>query len=281
MLFIVVILVFLILSILFFNICSFFYNYPKRFSQTILIGLISIILFVPQMRIFYTSPNGTSFTFWKFYGKTYVIPYKYYGLFPPLFSDYIKSFTSDQSFDIIFDFYIDIKDKIILVLNSSSKSKKKLFEINNKNNSFIIMTEEEIKEYINNHPKLEYINLYNTNFGTKYERDNYMSGYQKKSNGESVQLYRLDYFSSYNHFLNFLILLFCFLFVTAIIYTIMYLRNYDVRSYSKNLYKAILIDSIEFFLTNLVVYHVLAIFIMTFFPALALLFLFVFILPIY
>jgi len=105
MLFIVVILVFLILSILFFNICSSFYNYPKRFSQTILIGLISIILFLPQMRIFYTSPNGTSFTFWKFYGKTYVMPYKYYGLFPSLFGDYIKSFTSDQSFDIIFDLY--------------------------------------------------------------------------------------------------------------------------------------------------------------------------------
>jgi len=52
------------------------------------------------------------------------------------------------------------------------------------------MTEEKIKEYINNHLKLEYINLYNTNFSTKYERDNYMSGYQKKSNGETIQLYR-------------------------------------------------------------------------------------------
>jgi len=244
-----------IVFILFFIICRSFYRSSIRFYKAVLIGIFSMILFMSQNRIFYTSPNGTSFTFWEIYNHTYVIPYKYYGLFPPLFSDYIKPFTSDQYFDTIFDFYIDIKDKIILVPNSSSTLKKKLLEVNNKNNSFIIMTEEEIKEYINNHPGLEYIFLSNTNFITKHEYDKYMSGYQKKSNGQTIQLYKLDY-NLFNNYNLIFILLFCFLFVTTIIYTVMYLRNYDLQSYSNNLFKAILMDGIEFFLANVIFYCV-------------------------
>jgi len=47
----------------------------------------------------------------------------------------------------------------------------------------------------------------------------------------------------------------------------MYLRNYDVRSYSKNLYKAILIDSTEFFLVSLIVWHTILLMLIVFIPA--------------
>ena len=76
----------------------FAYFKSNRFYKIILIGFISLILFVSQSRTFYTFSNGQSFTYWNILDNTYIIPNKYYGIFPPIYSDYIK--------DSIFVFYI-------------------------------------------------------------------------------------------------------------------------------------------------------------------------------
>lgn len=221
------------------------YYKSNRFYKIILIGFMSLILFASQSRTFYTFSNGQSFTYWNILSNTYIIPNKYYGIFPPIYSDYIKN--------SIFTFYIfeNIKNKILIYPNLENK-----FNMSNKNHSFILMTEEEVNYYKNN-SNLEHIQIHFLRYYTKYEKDNFCTIHKIDKNGIKSRDYSQDYFSYYNYILNLPILLFCFLFFIAIIYSIMYLKNYKLQGYSNNVIEIIILDTVEFFLVNLIIWHII------------------------
>jgi hypothetical protein len=227
------------------------YYKTNRFYKIILIGFMSLILFASQSRTFYTFLNGQSFTYWNILNNTYIIPNKYYGIFPPLYSDYIK--------DSIFAFYIfeNAKDKILVNPSHNMDLENKFkFNMSNKNHSFILMTKEEVNYYRNN-SNLEHIQIHFTKYDIGYEKADFCKIYKIDKNGIKIEDYNQNYFSFYNYVLNLPILLFCFLFCITIIYSIMYLKNYNLQEYSNNVLKIILLDTIEFFLVNLIIWHII------------------------
>ena len=229
----------------------FAYFKSNRFYKAILIGFISLILFAFQSRTFYTFSNGQSFTYWNILGITYVIPNKYYGIFPPIYTDYIE--------DSIFTFYIfeNIKDKILVEPSYNMDLENKFkFKMSNKNHSFILITEEELNHYRNN-SNLKHIQIHFIKYDTGYEKADFCKIYKIDENGIKTEDYSQNYFSYYNYILNLPIMLFCFLFSIIIIYSIMYLKNYNLQEYSNNMFKIIVLDVIEFFLVNLIIWHII------------------------
>ena len=229
----------------------FAYFKSNRFYKAILIGFISLIIFASQSRTFYTFSNAQSFTYWNILGITYVIPNKYYGIFPPIYSDYIE--------DSIFTFYIfeNIKDKILVEPSYNMDLENKFkFKMSNKNHSFILITEEELNHYRNN-SNLKHIQIHFIKYDKGYEKADFCKIYKIDENGIKTEDYSQNYFSYYNYILNLPIMLFCFLFSIIIIYSIMYLKNYNLQEYSNNMFKIIVLDVIEFFLVNLIIWHII------------------------
>jgi len=233
----------------------------SRFTKNILIGLILLTFYTPLCKIFYNFQDKTLITYWSILGNTYIIPNKYYSIVPPIFSDYIEILYDSDFESSMFNLYIGvIENKIVVVPNHHRNTKPEdfAFSISNKNSSFILMTQEEFKNYIDNNSISKYIAVEFNKFTPTNRTFYFDSVYKIDSKGKS-KIYAIGLFNYEQFILNIPMLLFCCLFVVTMINSIMYLRKYDLQSYSNNLSKAILLDTIEFSIVNLILWSMIVI----------------------
>jgi|GEM_PF-2682272 len=233
----------------------------NRLTKNIVISLILLTLYTPLCKIFYNFQDKTLITYWSILGNTYIIPNKYYSIVPPFFSDYIKILYDSDFESTLFNLCIGvIENKIVVVPNHHRNTKPEdfAFSISNKNGSFILMTKEEFKNYIDDNSILKYIAIKFNKF-TPTNRTFYFDSVYKIDNNKESKIYAIGLFNYDQFILNIPILLFCCLLIVTIVNSIMYLRNYDLQSYSDNLFKAVLLDSIEFSIVNLILWSMIVI----------------------
>lgn len=250
-------------------------NYTfRRFFKTIIIGFIAITFSISEYRTFYTFSNGKSFTYWNILGITYVIPDKYYGLTPPLFSDYV----SGSSFFLLQNF--NIQDKIMVSPNNPNLDNNFQFYISNKNNSFSLITEEKFEYYKREIDNYSYNKIYNRIYN-KNNTSLDISSKNECNQPNSVEYYKINepsnnilsyYYKNVNHnnpdcriytymqdniFIKFSLFFICIFLVILVIYSIMYLGKYSLDSYCNKIHKVLIIDTIEFLIVNSIFLYLL------------------------
>lgn len=206
-----------------------------RFLKALLIGLIALVIFSIESRTFYIFPNQQNFTYWNSFGQTYIIKGMYFGIIPPN----IMLPLSDSILGSPFSLLID-SNNIIVALDDNSGVK-----INNKNNIFNRMTNQELKNY-----KFNQESFWIDSF--KNEGENLFLIYKYKSENWKRD-YSQNFFTFFNIYMNIPILLFCF--ISVIFLNIIFQKNYYLECCSGNIIKIIFIDILELIFINLIFWY--------------------------
>lgn len=212
----------------------------KKLLKAILIGLISLIIFNIESRTFYSFPNQKNFTYWNSFGQTYIIKGMYFGIIPPNIMLPLSDFILGSPFSLLVD-----SNNIIVGLDDNSDVK-----INNKNNTFKRVTNQELKNY-----KFNQESFWIDSF--KNEGENLFLIYKYKSENW-IRDYNQNFFTFHNIYMNIPILLFCLTII--ILLNIIFQKNYCLEYHSINVIKIIFIEIAELIIINFIFWYILLIY---------------------
>lgn len=116
-------------------------NKTKRHWLFAFVIIIVFVIWMLEARSFYCLDNGICITVWKQLGNTcYVIPEKYYGMFPPV-KNYFK-ITNTAALDI---YYSDALPNILFVTDGENDSTNVVNDTNNKLQMYYLQYENQEK----------------------------------------------------------------------------------------------------------------------------------------